>query len=202
MNFDKEELFRIVIFSSNDPYFLEKRPGYFICKNSTGSHFILAEPEIQKFSSEEICGNKSSIFIPKSKKDFVQIMNTVDTINLSRPIRYEVSIIHISVSRYSRTVQRADLDTDSSESFIFLGFQTSGQRLWTDYERINQTHFWSRIVNDWWNNKNNSQFMSFDDEYTVFASNVTSDGYKKLRNTKSGQAGASCICVGLCSFNI
>ena len=147
-------------------------------------------------------------------------MNTVDTMNLSRPIRYEVSIIHISVSGYttgSRIGQRADSDTDPSKSFTFnqkfarfsissrrfeSWFQTSGHRLWTDYGRVNQTHFWSKIVNDWWNNKNNSQFMSFDDEYTVFASNVTSDGYKKLRNTKSGQAGASCICVGLCSFNI
>ena len=186
MNFDKEELFRIIIFSSNDPYFLEKRPGYFICKNSTGSYFILAEPDVQKFTSEKICGNKSSIFIPKSKNDFVQIMKTVDTKNLTRPIRYEVFIVHIRVS----------------ERRFESGFQTSGQRLWTDYKRINQTHFWSKIVNDWWNNKNDSQFMSFDDEYTVFASNVTSDGYKKLRNTKSGQAGASCICVGQCSFNI
>ena len=46
---------------------------------------------------------------------------------------------------------------------------------------MNQTHFWSETANAWWTSKNNSQFMSFDDEYTNFANDVTCDGYKKLR---------------------
>ena len=35
-------LFRIIIFSSNDPYFLEERPGYYICKNEAGSRSVQA----------------------------------------------------------------------------------------------------------------------------------------------------------------
>ena len=78
---------RMIIFSSNDPYFLDERLGYYICKNHTVSHLLPAEPEVRKLSPEVICGNSSNLFIPKSKNDFVQIMNTVDTMNLSRPIR-------------------------------------------------------------------------------------------------------------------
>ena len=68
-------------------------------------------------------------------------------------------------------------------------------RLWTDYERLNQTHFWSETAKVWWSSKNNSQFMNYDDFYTDFANHVSCDGYKKLRNIEP-KDGASCICVG------
>ena len=25
-------------------------------------------------------------------------------------------------------------------------------RIWTDYERFNRTHFWSKTANEWWQN--------------------------------------------------
>ena len=76
-------------------------------------------------------------------------------------------------------------------------FKTSIERLWTDYERLNQTHFWSETAKVWWTSKNNSQFMNYDDEYTYFDDRVVIDGYKKLRNVHATN-GASCICIGSC----
>ena len=82
---------------------------------------------------------------------------------------------------------------------FLLKLKTSIERLWTDYERLNQTHFWSETVKVWWTSKNNSQFMNYmyDDEYTYFDDQVVIDGYKKLRNVHATN-GASCICIGSC----
>ena len=74
---------------------------------------------------------------------------------------------------------------------------TSFERLWTDYERLNQTHFWSETAKVWWTSKNDSQFMSYGDEYTYFDDQVVIDGYEKLKNIHATN-GASCICVGSC----
>ena len=74
---------------------------------------------------------------------------------------------------------------------------TSNKRLWTDYERLNRTHFWSETAKVWWTSKNNSQFMTYDDSYTDFDYPVSIDGYKKLKNVQPTD-GASCICVGSC----
>ena len=69
--------------------------------------------------------------------------------------------------------------------------------MWTDYERLNHTHFWSETAKVWWTSKNNSQFMTYDDSYTDFDNQVSIDGYKKLKNVQPTD-GACCICVGSC----
>ena len=74
-------------------------------------------------------------------------------------------------------------------------------RLWTDYERLNQTHFWSETAKLWWSSKNHSQIMNYDDSYTDFANHVSCDGYKRLRNIEP-KDGTSCICVGPCLLPI
>ena len=85
----KKGLFRIIIFSSNDPYFLEERPGYYICLSENGSKLLQAVP---KSMTKEICGSESEIFIPKSKIDFVRVMDSLDTTNLSMPFRQEIEL--------------------------------------------------------------------------------------------------------------
>ena len=77
-------LFRIIIFSSNDPYFLEERPGYYICKAEKGLELV---PAVPKSAIGDVCENDSILYIPKSKADFVRVMDTLDTTNLSRPFR-------------------------------------------------------------------------------------------------------------------
>ena len=43
------------------------------------------------------------------------------------------------------------------------------QRLWTDYERFNETHFWSDIASSWWSQIDESQINS-DGDYFKFKS--------------------------------
>ena len=67
-------------------------------------------------------------------------------------------------------------------------------RFWTDYYRINTTHFWSKKTNTWW-----SQCRSTDLEnpkYSKFHDQVAVDGYNNLRNYSGNSCG--CICVGKC----
>ena len=42
--------------------------------------------------TKEICGNESEIFIPKSKNEFVRVMDSIDTTNLSMPFRQEIEL--------------------------------------------------------------------------------------------------------------
>ena len=64
---------------------------------------------------------------------------------------------------------------------------------WTDYNRINETHFWSELEKAWW-----SQCRSFDlinPEFGEFAASVLIDGHKKIRNF-IGRSELGCICIG------
>ena len=65
-------------------------------------------------------------------------------------------------------------------------------RFWTDYIRINETHFWSEIANTWWSQCRRAYLMS--PNYSKFRSTVTIDGYSELRNMITAHTG--CICVG------
>ena len=82
---------------------------------------------------------------------------------------------------------------------LFDIFRTYSERLWTDYERLNQTHFWSETAKVWWTSKNNSQFMNYDDRYTDFDNHVSIDGYEQIKNIAPTD-GATCVCVGSCSL--
>ena len=42
----QSDLFKIVIFSSNDPNYLEEQPGYYICKNETGPELLLSKSQL------------------------------------------------------------------------------------------------------------------------------------------------------------
>ena len=65
-------------------------------------------------------------------------------------------------------------------------------RFWTDYIRINETHFWSEIANTWWSQCQRSSLMSLN--YSKFRATVIIDGYTELINFVSAHTG--CICVG------
>ena len=81
-------LFRIIIYSSNDPHFLDERPGYYICQHNKGLKLFQAVPTN---ATGEVCGD-SIVYIPKSKTDFVQLMDSLDTTNLSRPFRSGIEL--------------------------------------------------------------------------------------------------------------
>ena len=83
----KKDLFRIVIFSSNE-YHLKERPGFYICENGTGPELLLSKSQLfSKYKPDQVCEKGFTIFVPKTETDFVQVMKTIDTTNLSNPFR-------------------------------------------------------------------------------------------------------------------
>ena len=58
-------------------------------------------------------------------------------------------------------------------------------RFWTDYERINKTHFWSDIANAWWSQCQSSDIV----DPMEFRAAVMIDGYRTLRNFNASYEG-------------
>ena len=84
----KKDLFRVVIFSSNDPHYVEEPSGFYICKNETGPEFLPSKSQLfSKYKLDEVCEKGFTIFVPKTETDFAQVMKTVDTTNLLNPFR-------------------------------------------------------------------------------------------------------------------
>ena len=83
--------------------------------------------------------------------------------------------------------------------------------------RVNETHFWSDLANAWWSNCNSIEckrvYDHFNDgvhyntdENSSFKAAVSIDGYKKVRNKRTGEtdkipAIQGCICVGRVKLN-
>ena len=97
-------------------------------------------------------------------------------------------------------------------------------RLYTDYGRLNETHFWSDIASSWWSHFNQSQNLNQERGDLIFStggrflrwnisslwfllprwksSKVTFNGYKKLENfrlLRVPSKHACCICIGKCT---
>ena len=69
------------------PY-LEELPGYYICKNETGPELLLSKSQLfSKYKPDEVCEKGFTISVPKTEVDFVKVMKTFDTTNLSNPFR-------------------------------------------------------------------------------------------------------------------
>ena len=70
---------------------------------------------------------------------------------------------------------------------------SSSVKFWTDYQRLNETHFWSDIANTWW-----SQCKSYDvinPSYIEFRPSVSIDRLGYIKNAYS-RDNSGCICVG------
>ena len=80
------------------------------------------------------------------------------------------------------------------ESYVFKteDHYDESIRFWTDYVRINETHFWSEIANTWWSQCRRSDLMS--PNFSKFKATVIIDGYSELKNCVTAHTG--CICVG------
>ena len=72
-------------------------------------------------------------------------------------------------------------------------YKLNFKRFLTDYDRVNSTHFWSKISNTWWSQCNRSKLMN--PVYSQYREILVADGYKKLRNLKSLYS-TTCFCVG------
>ena len=70
---------------------------------------------------------------------------------------------------------------------INIDYLKEAATIWTDYERLNKTHFWSKTAKHWWTNLDQQQGLEF-------KSSVLSNGYQKLRNHHP-QMNSCCICV-------
>ena len=72
-------------------------------------------------------------------------------------------------------------------------------RIWTDYIRINKTHFWSNTANDWWSifHQQESLKNNYPGSLGQFRDSVTFNGYRKLMNFSPLKNGC-CVCV----FNV
>ena len=66
-------------------------------------------------------------------------------------------------------------------------------KFWTDYVRVNDTHYWSELGNSWWSQCRSSELSNPD--FFKFSSVVIIDGHRNIRNAidryKTG-----CICIG------
>ena len=51
-------------------------------------------------------------------------------------------------------------------------------RIWTDYERSNKTHFWSKTAKKWWSDPNKNQNQ---ESLSLFKDTVTFNGNRKLK---------------------
>ena len=175
------------------------------------------------------CEN-SPAFIPTSKKELnsaLKVINDSMQDDLPRKLRnvsmkWVVSFrlkIEIRVPR-TRTVVVTDTPLTS---FLW--------RLWTDYERFNETHFWSDIASSWWSDNDESQINYYEDYFQFKSrgrfsvdfwwhqeimisrhlkvkwkpSKVLFNGYKKLKNfriVKNTSGRACCICIGKCTNDL
>ena len=66
-------------------------------------------------------------------------------------------------------------------------------RIWTDFERLNKTHFWSRTAESWWTNLDKNDDQETESLWT-FKDSVTFNGHRKLKNFSPRNPGC-CVCV-------
>ena len=66
-------------------------------------------------------------------------------------------------------------------------------RIWTDYERLNETHFWSATANHWLSALDQKDGVMQKLKWN-FKNSVTIDGNRKLKNFSPSNH-ACCICV-------
>ena len=90
-----------------------------------------------------------------------------------------------SENDYKSILENSEYYTDTNHD-TFPGF-------WTDYERVNETHFWSEIAETWWSQCRSSGLGNPD--YAKFMSSVMIDSKGKLRNMND-RIHSGCICVG------
>ena len=110
-----------------------------------------------------------------------------------RPVPYFKQIREKCVSPFTpKTTSDFESILKHMDNFTFeKNINYNVVRFWTDYVRINQTHFWSKSAKNWWSQCRTSDLD--DPNYTKFEEIVTIDGYKKLKNHASLKTG--CICV-------
>ena len=85
---------------------------------------------------------------------------------------------------------------ENIQNYTFLNSDTRGLktiRFWTDFQRTNETHFWSEISNTWWSQCNRSTLLN--QFFSKFPGSVTINSHKKIRNV-FGRTKAGCICIG------
>ena len=66
-------------------------------------------------------------------------------------------------------------------------------RIWTDYKRVNETHFWSNTAEHWWSLIENQDDNNYN-LFLQFKDSVLVDGYGKLKNFRPPVT-SCCICV-------
>ena len=89
-------------------------------------------------------------------------------------------------------IPQTELQLTNISKFIQSSHFNESISLLTDYKRVNETHFWSKLTNSWWSQCQRPGVRIPD--YGEFSSMVIMDGHKKLRNYISVNAG--CVCVG------
>ena len=113
-------------------------------------------------------------------------------------VEFQVTHKNLTHNCRSPCVPRTDVEfTSLAENVRSYDFKEKDDfdepiRFWTDYIRINETHFWSEITNTWWSQCQRSRLMS--QNYSKFRATVIIDGYSELINVVTAQTG--CICVG------
>ena len=86
------------------------------------------------------------------------------------------------------------------ENFVFDNtYLRRTVNFWTDYNRVNETHFWSELENTWWSQCRSSDVPHAD--FAEFPASVSINGHKKIRNL-IGRSEMGCFCIGKVTIGI
>ena len=137
--------------------------------------------------------------ISSSDNDFNLKNRTVYVICcINSDFQFQVAQKDLTHNCPSPCVPRTDIEftalAENVKNYVFKKEDDFDEsiRFWTDYIRLNETHFWSEIANTWWSQCRRSSLMSLN--YSKFRATVIIDGYTELINVVSAHTG--CICVG------
>ena len=127
-----------------------------------------------------LCGSKSEF-------DITQLENSADP-------KFSPNAATCREPFIPRTKSDLRRLTRIMDNFVFnTTYFDKAVRFWTDYVRVNKTHFWSENRNSWWSQCRSSDL--YNPEYSKFSSVVVIDGHRKIRNMIARNK-TGCICIG------
>ena len=170
--------------SSNNPDYFKTREGYVICKENSRYNLVRANVSYDYyliFSSDDVfrdsAGTKLYLVI--------YIFKQSTAINGKLAENCINSTFYVPKNKYDlkEVIETINVENITTERLL----------IWTDYERINITHFWSNSANNWLKTMDYQNHMEVD-PLLEFHSLVMFNGYGKFRNYRPLDYGY-CVCV-------
>ena len=166
--------FDMSFISSNNPEFFIAKKGYVICKHNLEYKLVLA------YVSFQVDVNSFGLFITSV---FTQdVFQTAIDGRLAEKCKNS-----------SLYIPKTENDLKEVLATTMIDHLEQPVRIWTDFERLNKTHFWSRTAESWWANLDQNEDQDVESLWT-FKDSVTFNGHRKLKNFSPRNPGC-CVCV-------